>query len=134
VVVVVMMLSVLVVRRWWLPGGGDGVGGVSGRDGMEEMMIWWFGSWPESWPGKMAATGTRRKNIENVCLSGLMGLNYLMNKVVQAGTAPGPNNSNHNDNNYYKWWWDAENEDISRNNIPRIKFNKWEELAEELML
>ncbi|GJY17446.1 hypothetical protein Tco_0388937 [Tanacetum coccineum] len=24
------------------------------------------------------------------------------------------------------------NEDISRNSIPRIKFNKWEELAEEL--
>ncbi|GKC55352.1 hypothetical protein Tco_1078097 [Tanacetum coccineum] len=26
-----------------------------------------------------------------------------------------------------------ESEDISRNNIPRIKFNKWEELARGLM-
>ncbi|GJY07108.1 hypothetical protein Tco_0374162 [Tanacetum coccineum] len=87
-VVLVMILSLLCAKvlgcpdRWW---SGDGVGGVSGRpemitkviwwcgdvdriyrgDGMEEMMIWWFGSWPESWPEKMAATGTRRKNIEN---------------------------------------------------------------------
>ncbi|GKD69517.1 hypothetical protein Tco_1323607, partial [Tanacetum coccineum] len=28
---------------------------------------------------------------------------------------------------------EVEGEDISRNNIPKIKFNKWEELAGELM-
>nr|GEU57049.1 hypothetical protein [Tanacetum cinerariifolium] len=31
---------------------------------------------------------------------GCGGLLYLLDKVVQAGTAPRPNNSNHNDNNY----------------------------------
>nr|GEY96043.1 hypothetical protein [Tanacetum cinerariifolium] len=39
-------------------------------------------------------------------------------------------------------WWpaaadrrrqDTESENVSRNNIPKIKFSKWEELAEELM-
>ncbi|GJZ29034.1 hypothetical protein Tco_0573681 [Tanacetum coccineum] len=29
--------------------------------------------------------------------------------------------------------WDAEKGIISRNNIPEFRFNKWEELAEELM-
>ncbi|GJV05511.1 hypothetical protein Tco_1343167 [Tanacetum coccineum] len=67
------------------------------------------------------------------CLSGLKGLYYILDKVVPARTTPGPNNINHNDNNPNKWRWDAENEDISRINIPRMKFNKWEELAEELM-
>ncbi|GJY30639.1 hypothetical protein Tco_0414134 [Tanacetum coccineum] len=46
--------------------------------------------------------------------------------------------------NYFRWrrrkWreerkmrWGLEGEDPPRNNIPIIKFNKWEELAEELM-
>ncbi|GJZ75490.1 hypothetical protein Tco_0639955 [Tanacetum coccineum] len=67
------------------------------------------------------------------CLSGLKGLHYLLDKVVPARTTPGPNNINHNNNNPNKWRWDAENEDISGINIPIMKFNKWEELAEELM-
>ncbi|GJR69063.1 hypothetical protein Tco_0015128 [Tanacetum coccineum] len=53
-------------------------------------------------------------------------------KVVQAGTASGPNNSNIT----MKTITNGDGmgrEDISRNNIPRIKFNKWEELARELM-
>nr|GEZ06069.1 hypothetical protein [Tanacetum cinerariifolium] len=28
---------------------------------------------------------------------------------------------------------DTESENVSRNNIPKMKFSKWEELAEELM-
>ncbi|GJV65757.1 ribonuclease H-like domain-containing protein, partial [Tanacetum coccineum] len=37
-----------------------------------------------------------------VFISFKVGLHYLLDKVVQAVTAPGPNNSNHNDNNYNK--------------------------------
>ncbi|GKA39693.1 hypothetical protein Tco_0732244 [Tanacetum coccineum] len=68
------------------------------------------------------------------CLSGLRGrLYHLVDKVVRAGTAHGPNNSKHNNNNYNRRRWDVKSEGISRNNIPRIKVNEWEELVGELM-
>ncbi|GJW05017.1 hypothetical protein Tco_1563873 [Tanacetum coccineum] len=65
-----------------------GVVGVGcGRRGEEEMW-WWIGGrvmrrwwrWCRRKYGKLAERGG--------------GLHYLLDKVVQAGTAPGPNNSN----------------------------------------
>nr|GEV89425.1 hypothetical protein [Tanacetum cinerariifolium] len=57
------------------------------------------------------------------CLSGSRGLHCLLDSVVHAGTAPGPNNSNHNNNNHKKRKWDMESGDLSRNNILGIRFN-----------
>ncbi|GJZ11379.1 hypothetical protein Tco_0546138 [Tanacetum coccineum] len=45
---------------------------------------------------------------------------WCMTMVVAAGGGGGE-------------WRRVEGEDISRNSISRIKFNKWEELAEKLM-
>ncbi|GJX61919.1 hypothetical protein Tco_0294819 [Tanacetum coccineum] len=60
-------------------------------------------------------------------------LHYLLDKVVSVGTAPGPNNSDHNVNTITNGDGMPRMRTFRENNIPRIKFNKWEELAEELM-
>ncbi|GJZ71010.1 hypothetical protein Tco_0634861 [Tanacetum coccineum] len=138
--------------RWWCGWCGGSVLGVA-WDGMEAVGGaggWWPESgrkWCRKWEEGMglglmtAINALLRKTLNSesiegesvvACLSGLRGLHYLLDKVVQAGTTPGPNNSNITTKtitNGDGMW----REDISRNNIPRIKFNKWEELAGETM-
>ncbi|GJW93227.1 hypothetical protein Tco_0172899 [Tanacetum coccineum] len=75
--------------------------------------------------------GDGEGGVEMMPAAGRRGLHHLLDKVVPAGTASGPNNSKHN-NNYNKRCC-AKIGNISRNNIPGIKFNKWEELMGELM-
>ncbi|GJZ11377.1 hypothetical protein Tco_0546136 [Tanacetum coccineum] len=69
---------------WWY--GSDGCRGEDDDEMMVTMVeIGWWG-----------VTMVRR--LRRWCLSRLRGLHYLLDKVVPAGTAPGPNNSDHNFN------------------------------------
>ncbi|GJY62825.1 hypothetical protein Tco_0464285 [Tanacetum coccineum] len=61
------------------------------------------------------------------------GVCTSMDEVVPVGDSPGPNNSYRNVNTITNGNGMPRMRTISRNNIPRIKFNKWEEFAKELM-
>nr|GEY92523.1 hypothetical protein [Tanacetum cinerariifolium] len=72
-------------------------------NGVEMMTVFVVGR-PKS--GQIWEDAPEKKKEEERCISVHLvygGLHYLLDKVVQAGTAPGPNNSNLKDNNYNKW-------------------------------
>ncbi|GJR88700.1 hypothetical protein Tco_0212711 [Tanacetum coccineum] len=77
-----------------MEGEGDEWRGGGGDDEVDVVMplmvvVVVAGGWPETAPETMEERS-------------VWGLHYIVEKVVRAGTAQGPNNSKHNDNNRNK--------------------------------
>ncbi|GJX81211.1 hypothetical protein Tco_0329360 [Tanacetum coccineum] len=126
------------VDRWWVDVGDDVGGSVWSRGG-DVMARRGFGcgaagsveGWSEScrrWPVKW-----ERKKGASV-YSVLKGCHYLLEKLQRSGRdpAPGPQHQHITTKTITKGDGMGR-EDILRNNLARIKFNKWEELTGELM-